>query len=844
MANVLPLLRSLSLAQPLVLLTLIVAVPLVLLAAGRRLHSTPVRLRIAILGTRILIAGLLALALAQPQVRPAGQGHAVVFAVDVSDSIAPDQLAWARAWVERARAALPAGSHSSVIEFGSRADLADADHTPPGASTDLGAALRLAGAILTRDAAQSPEVVLLTDAWATTGAPAIDALPTGIPVSYVAPPPPAQPTLAVVHALNVPNVARAGDSVEVQLDLQALQPVDANLRLTLNQSVVANGAVHLEAGETQLTLPAPLAAEGFTSVRATLQVGEQSSTLSSVIVVKPAGRVLVLDDGTHDADTLVKLLVEQGLQVDRRAASTLPPRADDLAAYDGALLVNTPATSLSLDQQRTLQSFVQDLGRGLVVVGGARAFAPGGYEGSVLDDVLPVSATPPLEPQQGSLALFLVIDRSGSMDIVSGGGPGGATKMAMAREAAIEAAGLLQMQDTIGVIAFDSSFQWVIPPTRLQTPADIQNIQARIATIRSGGGTSILPPLQAAFDAATNVDAPLKHIVLMTDGESNDRGYEDLMARMTARQITLSTLAIGSDADTKLLTSLAHMGGGRYYFTERSNQIPRIASKETNILTRNAIVEGQAAALVAEPSPLLRSLSGDLPSLSGYVATTRKDRAVTALETQRGHPLLAHWQYGLGRVVAWTSDAQQGWASDWAHWSSAPQFWSQLVRWSLPAPVTSSFLPSVSVGADGRSVSLSVQSLRADGHFADLQDTRATILSPDGSARELALPQRAPGEYGLDTSVGAAGEYRVLFKQGGSEEVAAFATPDAVERHSVGTNLRLLEQLATSSGGHALDEPTDLRPGNGAGPVVELWPWLLLAALVLLPLDVFLRRRA
>src|SRR6185437_12946363 len=124
---------------------------------------------------------------------------------------------------------------------------------------------------------------------------------------------------------------------------------------------------------------------------------------------------------------------------------------------------------------------------------------------------------------------------------------------------------------------------------------------------------------------------------------------------------------------------------------------------------RNAVIEGQVAAHVADPSPILRSISGDLPPLSGFVATTRKDRAVTALETERGHPLLAHWQYGLGRVVAWTSDAQQGWAADWAAWPEAAQFWSQAVRWALPAPVQSDFLTAAQVEPDGRHVSLQLQ---------------------------------------------------------------------------------------------------------------------------------------
>ena len=335
----------------------------------------------------------------------------------------------------------------------------------------------------------------------------------------------------------------------------------------------------------------------------------------------------------------------------------------------------------------------------------------------------------------------------------------------------------------------------------------------------------------------------------MTDGESTDRGYEDLIARMKPAQVTLSTLAIGSDADTKLLNSLARLGGGRYYFTERGNQIPKIASKETTILTRNAIVEGQVATVVSEPSPILRTLSGDFPTLSGYVATTRKDRATTALESERGHPLLAHWQYGLGRVVAWASEAQRGWTGDWDKWSEAPRFWSQAVRWALPAPIRSDFQVAARVEPDGRHLDLSAQSLGPDGRFADLQDTRATVVSPDGSAREVVLPQRAPGTYELYTRVDQPGTYRVLFTQGSTkEEVAGFVVPDAPEAHTLGTNVSLLEDLARRTNGHPLRDPADLgaertSPTASGGPTLDLWPWLLALALVLLPLDVYVRRR-
>ena len=299
------------------------------------------------------------------------------------------------------------------------------------------------------------------------------------------------------------------------------------------------------------------------------------------------------------------------------------------------------------------------------------------------------------------------------MDVVTGGVVGGATKIAMARQAAIEAAALLQPGDTLGVVAFDSAFQWVVEPTKLGGSDDIRRAQGLISTIRPGGGTSIFAPLQAAYEAVAQIDAPLRHVVLLTDGESSDRGYEALIERMRPANITLSTLAVGSDSDTRLLSSLARLGGGRYYFTERSAQIPRIASKETTILTRNAVIDGRVAAAVGEPSPLLRSLSGEFPALTGYIATTRKDRAVTALESERGHPLLAHWQYGLGRVVAWTSQAQTGWTSEWESWPEAGRYWSQVLRWALPAPVESDFQPVVQVAADGRHVSLGLRTLRA-----------------------------------------------------------------------------------------------------------------------------------
>jgi hypothetical protein len=336
--------------------------------------------------------------------------------------------------------------------------------------------------------------------------------------------------------------------------------------------------------------------------------------------------------------------------------------------------------------------------------------------------------------------------------------------------------------------------------------------------------------------------------VLLTDGQSFNADYAGLIQRMRPRgEITLSTVAIGSDSDTRLLTMLASIGEGRYYFTERSSEIPRIASKEANILTRNATIEGNVNVLMGEPSPIMRSISPELPALQGYVGTTPRPRAVTVLGTDRGDPLLAHWQYGLGRVVAWTSDTRGVWSDAWLDSAEAPRVWSQAVRWSMPEPQRPEL--KVSAAVDGPWVTLRAESVRDDGTFADLQDTRATVVTPAGDAVEARLPQRGPGIYELRTEAPGPGVYRVLFAQhenGRSvrDEMSGFVVLPNPETRSVGVNHALLDQLASRTGGQALTEPSEIQSltRNDINRTEPLWPWLAALALIILPLDVAIRR--
>jgi hypothetical protein len=285
MSQTLAVLQSLAFAQPLVLWLIALAVPMVVLVPAVRLRGAPGLHKMGVFGLRLAMVSLFVGALAEPTLRPAGHARAIVFAVDVSDSVGPDQQLWARAWIARATRALPPGSYAETVEFGEHAQVTGLA-LPRGDTTNLSAALRLAAALLPRDPALAPEVVLFTDGWQTVAdaATPAEALPSGIAVSFVPLPASAQRPVAVVRSLDVPPVARAGDRIDVVVGMQAAQAVDGRLRLWVDGNLVGDGPIHLETGATRLALPQHTGAPGFVEVRAELQVGDVRSALTAVVV--------------------------------------------------------------------------------------------------------------------------------------------------------------------------------------------------------------------------------------------------------------------------------------------------------------------------------------------------------------------------------------------------------------------------------------------------------------------------------------------------------------------------------------------------------------------------------
>ena len=327
-----------------------------------------------------------------------------------------------------------------------------------------------------------------------------------------------------------------------------------------------------------------------------------------------------------------------------------------------------------------MKTYVQNYGGGLVVAGGEQSYGPGSYARTPFEEMLPVRMDLRGKSISASTALILVIDTSGSM----GGGPGGASKMDLAKEAAISAAELLGEYDQIGVVAFEDQPRWAIPPT----PAtDLGVVQAAIAEMQPGGGTEIYPAVKMAHEGLAPIDAKVKHIILLTDGEAPRGDYPGLTAQMKAANITLSTIGIGSDADTALLQELAQLGNGRYYDGNDPFDLPRLIVKETQQVQRAAIVEEDFKPVRISSSPALEGIDlNNMPQLRGYVATTPKPQSSIVLVSRQIDPVLAEWQYGLGRVIAWTSDVRNRWSSRWIEWSDFGRFWAQVVKRTTRPP--------------------------------------------------------------------------------------------------------------------------------------------------------------
>jgi uncharacterized membrane protein len=827
------------------------------LAARRRIGAGRRR---AALAVRTILLSALVLALAGFQLVLPVDRLATVFVVDLSDSVGASGREDALAFLRDTLEVMPEEDQAGIVAFGKDAlverlpeELREIDRlrsTPLKAATDVGAALRLAAALFP-DAAQK-RIVLISDGNDTTGRgqrEAALAAARGIQVETRVIGLVDQDEV-LVERLTTPSTARLGEEIEAVASISSSVAQPATVRLYADGTLVATERVDLKAGANRVVFRVKPTEPGFHTFRAVVEAAgdtfSQNDRADSNTIVKGEPRILVLAGDQIVAAELVAALKAEGQNVDSIVPEALPTDFAGLVTYDSIVVVDVPRLRFNDRQLAALQVYVRDLGRGLVMVGGPRAYGAGGYTKTPMEETLPVDMGVRNRQKEPDIALVIVIDKSGSMDAChcntfGGGGGGGqlagVRKVDIGKEAILRAAAALTARDELGVVAFDESAHWVVQTKPLGTIGDLEGDIAGIAPL---GQTNIFAGLDQAVGSLEKATATRRHIILLTDGWSSSGQYDAIIARMKTAGITLSTVGAGGGANP-FLEQLAKQGGGRFYAAVNPSSIPDIFLKETQQVAGQQIIEEAFFPIQTGNSPILRGLEAGLPQLLGYNGTTIKSAAQLVLVSPRDDPLLAQWQYGLGRSVAWTSDSTGRWAKNWVGWSGFTRFFSQLVSWTFPGEETGGI--EASFETLGGQTRLHVQSVESDGSPRDFYRTMAVIVGPDLVPREVLLDQVAPGVYEQDLGEIDSGAYAVRISQTRPGVAALGRTvglvePVAAEYRLLGVNIPFLAALRSATGGREITLPTDpwIHDLRLTSSFTELWPWLLILALLLWPL--------
>jgi Ca-activated chloride channel homolog len=827
---------------------------------------------------RLGVALLVIMALAGLRVPAPAKSVATVFVVDLSASVPADIQEGAKSWVRQAIAVRGPDDLVGVVSFGAEPrvelplgkarDLAEWGAPPPGNGSNLGAALRLAADLLP-PAGSGPlrRLVLLSDGNETEGDVQRSLLRPqmrDVEVAVLALPQRLQDT--AITTFLVPPALREGEPAEARIALHSADQQSAALRIWAEAGDISKllyeRTLQLELGPREVVVDLGDLPKGAWAFRAELSVPNDSLPENnqswSYTVVQDAPRVLLVEGVAGESALVRQSLVDAKVQVDTVAPAQTPAQMDRLLEYEAVVLINVHARDLQRSRMELLRDYVSSHGRGLVVIGGEQTFGEGEYADSPLEAALPVTVQPPDREQAATLALVLVIDRSGSM-AATDTGDRRTSRMDLAKEGAIQAVETLSEGDQVGVIAFDYDARWIVNVAPVRSRAETRAVADRIATIQPDGGTDIYRAMELAYQGLRQTSARVKHVILLTDGEQGSPApFAQLTTAMRRQGITVSTLGIastGSAATT--LQNIARIGQGRFYATTDARDVPRIMTQEARLAGRSFKQEREFKPRLATGTSAVRGfVPAEFPQLHGYMRVSPKPGSETVLTSDQEEVILAQWQYGLGRSVVWTADASGEWSKDWAAADHFRRLWPQVVRWAMPAPV----VPGIQVGfrADGPAAHLRVESFETGGEFRNHLETYADIVFPQpaagstnaASGRRILLPQTAPGRYEGRLNLVGPGVYFVHVTQADSSgeviasQTTGYALPHLAEYRVSASNRALLERLAADTGGPIVSRVDEawLRNTTQRLQPQDVWNYLIMAALILFVVDVAARR--
>jgi len=823
---------NLYFSQPWWLLACLLLIPIIWFARHTLSILSPPR-RTMVIILRSLVVIILVALLARPKLAKLNRNLSLITVLDRSQSIPPDLDKQTMGYLTQAfdyrqnssdqLAVIDIAEMANITKLpSSKIEIRERNTSLTGQQSILADGIQMALAIAPPDTAT--RILLVSDGNETSGnlkeaarIAAANKIPIDVlPLRYQ------YDREVIFRRLDAPTTARSNQTIPLRFVLSSTIKTSGKLHLSLNgdpvdldpQSAAIAVAVDLKPGTNVKTISLPVGTRGMHEYEAVFVPDDpqqdrvpQNNRAGTITLVRGPGHVLIVGNNESTATFIANALKKTSIDVKHSVTAEFPDNITSLMDSDAVILINTPCNEFTYQQQELLCRYVNDLGGGLIMVGGNHSFGAGGWIGSALAEILPVDMDPPQKKQLPKGALVLIMH---ACEIPMGNLWG--------KRIAAAAVNSLSRLDLVGILAFNwqgGTANWVYPFSEV---GDKEKVIAAINQMQMGDMPDFAPHMQAAYQKLSTCNAAQKHVIIISDGDPQPPTTQ-LLTQYRQACITCTGIAINphQPQDVQSLRRIAQATGGRFYNVNNPNLLPQIFIKEAQVVRRALIVEETFTPQITYSlSEIAKGFSAPLPPLDGYILTGPKSGLnQLVLTSDKGDPILATCQSGLGRCAVFTSAFDSRWAANWISWNQTERFWEQMVRWAGKSALNKSRDCEVFTDIQGRRISLNFEGISDNNdnppQFAHIE---AQIFSPDASIRSLPLTQIGPSQFHGHFQAGASGNYLINLRyrkvgQTGPPSLMQFpvTVPFAPEFRDLSHNEALLNEICQITNGRLIQSP-------------------------------------
>jgi uncharacterized membrane protein/uncharacterized protein YegL len=783
---------------------------------------------------KTLMAISVILALSEPVLDSRDRKVALAALVDTSASLSDADLA-REATVLQQLQSVRGSNRLDIIPFARTPRALSTAEAGPRPGRTVGAAgratnleLPIREALAALPAGTVHRLALITDGNENEGSAARAAWQSqqlGVPIDAIALAGRVQPQLRT-EAVGMPGAVFTGERFPVDLTIYSPAATQATVQLAAEGKTIGTHQIALAQGENRVRIRTSLNAAGAIDISGHIEAaGMGESRFENAVTVRRPKLVWVSEDPEGTEEHIVSVLTAN--QFEFAPAKHIPASLDDAQLL---VLNNTNLDAISPYDKLRVEQFVQQGGGALWIAGEHNQWVDKKDKPEdPLERSFPAKLAPPRSPQ--GTGVVLIIDKSSSME---------GRKIELARIAAIGVVDNLKPEDYVGVLMFDNSFQWAVPVRKADDKAQLRRL---IAGITPDGGTQIAPALTEAYTRVSRLNTTFKHVVLLTDGISEEGDSLQLARQAAEHKVTISTVGLGQDVNRMYLEQIAKNAGGKSYFLNDPAGLEQILLKDVKEHTGTNAVEKTIHAAVKHPSDLLDKVEiNGAPPLAGYVRFDMRPTGdqVLAIEEEQD-PLLIRWQYGLGRTAIFASDAKSRWAANWVTWPGFDRLWTNIFRDLLPHGNESDAVARYDAANEDIVVEYRLSNQAAEPEAAP----QLYVIGPGDFRKPLDVARVSQGFFRARARIGSLeGLFRVrpLAETRAFPEVGLYR--QEAELSDYGSNEALLKSIARSTGGRFNPSPRQMFDAGGASieSTTRLWPGLLAAALLLNLIELGMRK--